>query len=82
VEGLKADQSQQWLQASSGNEAMKFIKHGSWRNTLFFMQEGCQLTGTEWVYKKKDKQDGSIRYKGHIMSLHADSWSTSIIFAS
>ena len=59
-----------WKDAS-GNEAMNFIKRGSWRKILRedVRDKGGKIIGTRWVYKKKDEQDGSVRYKGRIVSL-------------
>lgn len=67
IEGPDGDQ---WLHAS-GNEVMNFIKRGSWRKKLRseVQEEGRKIIGTKWVYKKKDEQDGSVRYKGRIVSL-------------
>ena len=59
-----------WLHAS-GAEAMNFIKRKSWRKKLRseVKDEGRKIIGTRWVYKRKDEQDGSVRYKGRIVSL-------------
>ena len=67
VEGPNGDL---WLQAS-GMEAMNFIKRGSWRKKLRseVLKEGRKIVGTKWVYKTKDEPDGSVRYKGRIVSL-------------
>jgi hypothetical protein len=54
----------------NGNEAINFIKPGLWKKKLRAegAEEKRKIIGTRWVYKKKDEQDGSIRYKGHIVS--------------
>ena len=70
LEASKGPDAEKWMQAS-GNEAMNFIKIGSWRKKLRseVKEEGRKIIGTKWVYKTKDEQDGSIRHKGRIVSL-------------
>jgi hypothetical protein len=66
----EGEEGEHWLQAS-GSECMNFIKRGSWRKKLRseVKNEGRKIIGTKWVYKRKDEQDGSVRYKGRIVSL-------------
>jgi hypothetical protein len=69
-EAMEGPHADLWWDAS-GKEAMNFIKRGSWRKKLRseVVKEKRKIIGTKWVYKKKDEQDGSIRYKGRIVSL-------------
>jgi hypothetical protein len=50
---------------------VNFIKRGSWRKKLRseVKNEGRKIVGAKWVCKRKDKQDGSVRCKGRIVSL-------------
>jgi hypothetical protein len=59
-----------WYKAS-GMEAMDFIKCGLWKKQLRLevCKEGRKMVGTKWVYKTKDEADGSVRYKGRIVTL-------------
>ena len=65
----------EWLQASK-DEVKNFLKRGSWSKVSrkVAQREGRKIVHTKWVYKKKDEQDGSVRYKGtsRLQGFHAD----------
>ena len=50
---------------SMRNEIMNFLNRGSWIKVTrtFAMKSGRKILKVKWVYKMKDEQDGSIRYK-------------------
>lgn len=50
---------------SMRNEIMNFLNRGSWTKVTktVAMKSGRKILKVKWVYKMKDEQDGSIRYK-------------------
>jgi hypothetical protein len=50
-EAMKGQDADKWLQASAGDEAMHFMKQGSWRKKLRseVNAEGRKIIGTKWV---------------------------------
>ena len=63
-QAVNGPQKNQWLQASK-DEVNNFLKRGSWSKVSrkVAQREGRKIVHTKWVYKKKDEQDGSTRYK-------------------
>jgi len=68
-EALSGPEAEQW-RASAKEEFENFMKRGSWK---FVKREeaakkGKKIIGCRWVFKKKRKKDGTIRYKLRIVS--------------
>jgi hypothetical protein len=54
---------------SMGSEVMNFLNRKAWTKITREKAEksGKKILKVKWVFKKKDEQDGSIRYKSRIV---------------
>jgi hypothetical protein len=68
-EALVGPEKEMWL-PSAVNEIMNFIKQGSWKKVPRSQarKSGKTILPTKWVFKKKDEQDGTTRYKSRIVT--------------
>jgi len=68
-EAVTGPEESQWRKASI-DEVNNFIKRCSWQKVSrkVAKREGRKIVHTKWVYKKKDEPDGSVRYKGRIVT--------------
>ena len=66
-EALNGDDKEQWL-PSIKSEVMNFIKRKSWEYVSITepKDKGRKLIPCKWVFKIKDEQDGSKRYKSRL----------------
>jgi hypothetical protein len=68
-EALVGPEKEKWL-PSAVNEIMNFISRGSWKKVPRSQarKSGKTILPTKWVFKKKDEQDGTTRYKSRIVT--------------
>jgi len=66
-EAMFGPEFDKWL-PSGFNEIMNFIKRKVWKKYLRSeLPDGKRPLGTKWVFKKKNEQDNSIRYKSRLV---------------
>jgi hypothetical protein len=69
TEAMGGTEKEQWA-TSMASEILNFVKRKSWK---LVKREEAKMSGRtimrmKWVYKKKDKQYGSVRLKNHCIS--------------
>ena len=67
-EAISSKNKEQWLKASY-DECYNFIKRKAWQKVLRAAVRKLKrkIIPVKWVYKKKQEQDGSTRFKGRIV---------------
>jgi hypothetical protein len=68
-EAWDGDEREKW-KPSMGSEVMNFLNRKAWTKVTRGHAEktGKKILKVKWVFKKKDEQDGSIRYKSRIVT--------------
>jgi hypothetical protein len=67
AEALRGPDCHAWTKAMR-NEIENFLDRKVWTPTkLWKLRQGQRPIKVKWVFKKKNEQDGSIRYKGRIV---------------
>ena len=67
-EAASSEEKEQWMKASY-DECINFIKRKAWQKVLrdTVRRLKRKIIPVKWVYKKKQEQDGSTRFKGRIV---------------
>jgi hypothetical protein len=68
-EAWNGSEREKW-KPSMGSEVMNFLNRKAWTKITREKAEksGKKILKVKWVFKKKDEQDGSIRYKSRIVT--------------
>jgi hypothetical protein len=68
-EAMHSTEKEQWAK-SMGSEILNFVKRKSWKPVKReeAKSSGRTIMKTKWVFKKKDKQDGTVRLKSCCVS--------------
>ena len=66
---MQGDERDKW-EPSMASEIMNFVKRKSWKpvNKSKVIASGKTIMKTKWVFKKKDAQDGTTRFKSRLVS--------------
>ena len=66
---MQSEEKDMW-EPSMAAEIMNFIKRKSWKPVprSKAIASGRTIMKTKWVFKKKDEQDGTIRFKSRLVS--------------